>query len=180
MSEESAITFRKLVSAMRTTQKEYWNRRDKHILKKSIELEKRVDQTIASVNVSNVPDTDNGKFFLEVARLRDTTKQYFAEKKKQAPDKECVKDLFKAIKVGENKIDKSLGAWFDQQAIKEGKRIVWHVMERLPRGKEAHSIFDTIDEQLAKINLDDCYRHPACPGTMYFIAKEYIDPKNKK
>jgi len=180
MSEESAIAFHKLVSAMRTTQKEYWNHRDKHVLLKSIELEKRVDDTIASVDASNVPDTDNGKFFLEVARLRDMTKKYFAEKKKQAPDKENVKVLFKTIKDGENKIDKMLSKWFDQQAVKEGKIIRWHVMERLPREKQAHSAFDTPDEQLARINLDDYYRHPACPGTMYFLAKEYIDIKKNK
>ena len=46
MSEESVLSFRKLVSAMRTTEKEYWAHRDKKILRQSIELEKRVDGII--------------------------------------------------------------------------------------------------------------------------------------
>ena len=46
MSEESVLSFRKLVSAMRTTEKEYWAHRDKKMLRQSIELEKRVDGII--------------------------------------------------------------------------------------------------------------------------------------
>lgn len=67
--------------------------------------------------------------------------------------------------------------WFDELAIKEGKRIVWHVMERFPNAKEARSIFDNTDEQMARIELNDHLRNPACPGTMYFIAKEYKEVK---
>lgn len=40
MSEESAKAFHKLVSAMRTSQKEFWRTRNKYALKQSIELEK--------------------------------------------------------------------------------------------------------------------------------------------
>lgn len=146
MSEESAKAFHKLVSAMRTSQKEFWRTRNKYALKQSIELEKRVDETIMEANASDVPDNENGKFFLEVAQLRTTTKLYFAEKKKRDADK-------------------------------EGKLIVWHVMERFPNAKEARSIFDNTDEQMARIELNDHLRNPACPGTMYFIAKEYKEVK---
>lgn len=57
MSEESVLSFRKLVSAMRTTEKEYWAHRDKKILRQSIELEKRVDGIImkADGNGSHSP-----------------------------------------------------------------------------------------------------------------------------
>ena len=97
MSEESALSFRKLVSAMRTTEKEYWAHRDKKMLRQSIELEKRVDEIIMKVEPKNVPQTDNGNFFILVAELRVATKQYFSEKKKPEPDKELVKTLFNTI-----------------------------------------------------------------------------------
>lgn len=82
MSEESALSFRKLVSAMRTTEKEYWAHRDKKMLRQSIELEKRVDDIILKADGSAVPQNDNGTFFLLVAELRASTIQYFQEKKK--------------------------------------------------------------------------------------------------
>lgn len=88
MSEESALSFRKLVSAMRTTEKEYWAHRDKKMLRQSIELEKRVDDIILKADGSAVPQNDNGTFFLLVAELRASTIQYFQEKKKAQPDKE--------------------------------------------------------------------------------------------
>jgi hypothetical protein len=177
MSEESAKAFHKLVSAMRTSQKEFWRTRNKYALKQSIELEKQVDETIMEASASDVPDNENGKFFLEVAQLRTTTKLYFAEKKKCDADKEKINAWFKSIKEGETKVDKMLVKWFDELAIKEGKRIVWHVMERFPNAKEARSIFDNTDEQMARIELNDHLRKPACPGTMYFIAKEYKEVK---
>lgn len=173
MSEQSAIAFRKLVSAMRTSQKKYWDTRSKYALKQSIELEKRVDEIIARVGTDNVPDNDNGKFFLSVARCRASTKDYFTQKKANTPDKERIKVLFKEVKDQESKIDQSLEQWNDETARKEGKAIVWHVMERMPKAKEAKSVFDTPDEQEAKIYLNDYYRTQPIPGAFYYICKEY-------
>ena len=79
MSELAALAFRKLVASMRTLEKQYWARRDKGVLRQSIELEKRVDETIMKVEPKNVPQTDNGNFFILVAELRVATKQYFSE-----------------------------------------------------------------------------------------------------
>ena len=62
MSEQAALAFRKLVASMRTLEKQYWARRDKGVLRQSIELEKRVDETIMKVDPQNVPQTDNGNF----------------------------------------------------------------------------------------------------------------------
>ena len=98
MSEESVLSFRKLVSAMRTTEKEYWAHRDKKMLRQSIELEKRVDGIIMKADGNDVPQNDNGTFFLLVAELRASTIQYFQEKKKAQPDKELVNSLFKTIR----------------------------------------------------------------------------------
>ena len=106
MSEQAALAFRKLVASMRTLEKQYWTRRDKGVLRKSIELAKRVDETIMKVEPKNVPQTDNGNFFILVAELRVATKQYFSEKKKPEPDKELVKTLFNTIKEKEAKSDK--------------------------------------------------------------------------
>lgn len=81
MSEEKAIAFHKLVAEMRTNQREFWKTRDKDLLKKSIELEKRVDEIILHADGNDVPEDDNGSFFLEVAQLRANSRQYFQLKK---------------------------------------------------------------------------------------------------
>ena len=180
MSEESVLSFRKLVSAMRTTEKEYWAHRDKKMLRQSIELEKRVDGIIMKADRNDVPQNDNGKFFLLVAELRASTIQYFQEKKKLQPDKELVNSLFKTIKEKEAKIDKMLIRLKDEQIKKDGYIIQYHVMERMPRAHQARSIFNSSDEQLANIELNDHYRHPDPPGTMYFICKEYLGKNGKQ
>ena len=180
MSEESVLSFRKLVSAMRTTEKEYWAHRDKKMLHQSIELEKRVDGIIMKADRNDVPQNDNGKFFLLVAELRASTIQYFQEKKKLQPDKELVNSLFKTIKEKEAKIDKMLIRLKDEQIKKDGYIIQYHVMERMPRAHQARSIFNSSDEQLANIELNDHYRHPDPPGTMYFICKEYLGKNGKQ
>lgn len=177
MSEESANAFRKLVSAMRTTEKQYWAHRDKKVLRQSIELEKRVDDTIMKADGSSVPDNDNGNFFLLVANLRVTTKRYFQEKKKPQPDKDLVYELYDSIKKYEAKVDKMLIRLLDEQIKRDGYSIHYHVMERPPKAKKARSIFSSMDEQLAKAELNDHYRHPDPPGTMYFISKQYLDLK---
>lgn len=179
MSEESVLSFRKLVSAMRTTEKEYWAHRDKKILRQSIELEKRVDDIIMKADGKDVPQNDNGTFFLLVAELRASTIQYFQEKKKPEPDKELVSTLFKTIKEKEAKIDKMLIRLKDEQIKKDGYIIQYHVMERMPRAHQARSIFSSSDEQLAQVELNDCYRHPDPPGTMYFICKKYLGKDGK-
>lgn len=179
MSEESALSFRKLVSAMRTTEKEYWAHRDKKMLRQSIELEKRVDDIILKADGSAVPQNDNGTFFLLVAELRASTIQYFQEKKKPQPDKELVNTLFKTIKEKEAKIDKMLIRLQDEQIKKDGYSIHYQVMERQPRANQARPVFSSMDEQLAKIELDDLYRHPVPPGTMYFICKKYLGKDGK-
>lgn len=179
MSEESALSFRKLVSAMRTTEKEYWAHRDKKMLRQSIELEKRVDDIILKADGSAVPQNDNGTFFLLVAELRASTIQYFQEKKKAQPDKELVNTLFNTIKEKEAKLDKMLIRLQDEQIKKDGYSIHYHVMERLPRAHQARSIFSSSDEQLANIELNDHYRHPDPPGTMYFMCKKYLGKDGK-
>ena len=173
MSEQSALAFRKLVAAMRTTQKEYWAHREKRVLKQSIELEKRVDDTIMKADASAVPQNDNGNFFLLVAELRATTKQYFSEKKKPQPDKDLVRDLFTTIKEKEAKVDKQLIRFQDEDIRKQGYCIQYHVFER-PRKCPAHSVFDSTDEQLAQIMYNNYLRSPSAPGTMYFMMKKYI------
>ena len=187
MSEESALSFRKLVSAMRTTEKEYWAHRDKKMLRQSIELEKRVDDIILKADGSAVPQNDNGTFFLLVAELRASTIQYFQEKKKAQPDKEQVNTLFKTIKEKEAKLDKMLIRLQDEMLIrlqdeqikKDGYSIHYEVMEKLPRAHQARKVFSSMDEQLAKVELDDLYRHPDPPGTMYFICKKYLGKDGK-
>lgn len=179
MSEQAALAFRKLVASMRTLEKQYWARRDKGVLRQSIELEKRVDETIMKVEPQNVPQTDNGNFFILVAELRVATKQYFSEKKKPEPDKELVKTLFNTIKEKEAKIDKMLIRLKDEQIKKDGYIIQYHVMERMPRAHQAQSIFSSSDEQLAQKELNDRYRHPDPPGTMYFICKKYLGKDGK-
>lgn len=179
MSEESALSFRKLVSAMRTTEKEYWAHRDKKMLRQSIELEKRVDDIILKADGSAVPQNDNGTFFLLVAELRASTIQYFQEKKKAQPDKELVNTLFNTIKEKEAKLDKMLIRLKDEQIKKDGYSIHYKVMERLPRANQARPVFSSMDEQLAKVELDKLYRHPDPPGTMYFICKKYLGKDGK-
>ena len=173
MSEKTVIAFRKLVAAMRTLEKEYWAHRDRSVLRKSIELEKRVDETIMKADGSAVPENGNGNFFLLVAELRATTKQYFSEKRKEQPDKELVNSLFKAIKEKEAKIDKQLIRFQDEEIRKQGYCIQYHVMERAHRCP-AHSIYHSNDEQLARLELDNRLQNPFMPGTMYFMAKKYI------
>lgn len=164
---------------MRTTEKEYWAHRDKKMLRQSIELEKRVDDIILKADGSAVPQNDNGTFFLLVAELRASTIQYFQEKKKPQPDKELVNTLFKTIKEKEAKLDKMLIRLQDEQIKKDGYSIHYQVMERLPRAHQARPVFSSMDEQLAKVELDDLYRHPDPPGTMYFICKKYLGKDGK-
>ncbi len=173
MSEKSALAFRKLVAAMRTTEKEYWAHRDRKLLEQSIELEKRVDEIIMKADGSDVPQNDNGTFFLEVAQLRATTKQYFHEKKNPTPDQDTINQLYQQIKSSEAIIDKMIIKFQDQQALKDGYIIQYHVMERYSHAEVAHSIYDSTDEQLAKIELND-YRRRSTRGVFYYMAKKYV------
>ena len=177
MSEQAALAFRKLVASMRTLEKQYWARRDKGVLRQSIELEKRVDETIMKVEPKNVPETDNGNFFILVAELRVATKQYFSEKKKPDPDKELVKTLFNTIKEKEAKIDKQLIHFQEEDFRKQGYTIQYHVMER-PYKCPPHSLFQSTDEQLANVMFNDYLRHPSS-GTMIFMMKKYIGKDGK-
>ena len=68
----------------------------------------------------------------------------------------------------------------DEQIKKDGYIIQYHVMERMPRAHQSRSIFSSSDEQLANIELNDHYRHPDPPGTMYFICKKYLDKDGKQ
>ena len=177
MSEESVLAFHKLVSAMRTTEKEYWAHRDKGVLKKSIELEKRVDDIIMKADGSAVPQNDNGTFFLLVAELRASTRQYFQEKKKAQSSKELVGTLYKTIREKEAKVDKMLVRFQDEQIKRQGYVIEYHVMERTYKGK-AHSVYHSLDEQLANIELNDYLGH-AERGTMYYTCKKYVGTDGK-
>lgn len=177
MSEQAALAFRKLVASMRTLEKEYWAHRDKGVLRQSIELEKRVDETIMKVDPKNVPQTDNGNFFILVAELRVATKQYFSEKKKPDPDKELVKTLFNTIKEKESKIDKQLIHFQEEDLQQRGYTIQYHVMER-PYKCPPHSLFQSTDEQLANVMFNDYLHHPS-PGTMIFMMKKYIGKDGK-
>ncbi len=177
MSEQAALAFRKLVASMRTLEKQYWARRDKGVLRQSIELEKRVDETIMKVEPKNVPQTDNGNFFILVAELRVATKQYFGEKKKPEPDKELVKTLFNTIKEKEAKIDKQLIHFQEEDFRKQGYTIQYHVMER-PYKCPPHSLFQSTDEELANVMFNDYLRNPT-PGTMIFRMKKYIGKDGK-
>ncbi len=178
MSEKTIIAFRKLVASMRTLEKEYWAHRERGVLRQSIELEKRVDETIMKADGSAVPENENGEFFLLVAELRTTTKQYFSEKRKAQPDKQLTASLFNTIKEKEAKIDKQLVRFQDEEIRKQGYCIQWNVMERAHRCP-AHSIFTTNDEQLAKIELDNYLRSPSKSGIMFYLAKKYIGKDGK-
>lgn len=175
MSEEKAIAFHKLVAEMRTNQREFWKTRDKDLLKKSIELEKRVDEIILHADGNDVPEDDNGSFFLEVAQLRASSRQYFQLKKIPGADQQKRYDLYNAIKKSESKIDSLLIKWQDAQYIKQGYIIEYHVMERYPRAM-AHSVFSSQDENLAKIEYND-YLRRCQGGVMYYQAKKYLPPK---
>lgn len=177
MSEQAALAFRKLVASMRTLEKQYLARRDKGVLRQSIELEKRVDETIMKVEPKNVPQTDNGNFFILVAELRVATKQYFSEKKKPEPDKELVKTLFNTIKEKEAKIDKQLIHFQEEDFRKQGYTIQYHVMER-PYKCPPHSLFQSTDEELANVMFNDYLRN-STPGTMIFRMKKYIGKDGK-
>lgn len=177
MSEQAALAFRKLVASMRTLEKQYWAHRDKAVLRKSIELEKRVDETIMKVDPQNVPQTDNGNFFILVAELRVATKQYFSEKKKPDPDKELVKTLFNTIKEKEAKIDQQLIRFQEEDFRKQGYTIQYHVMER-PYKCPPHSLFQSTDEELANVMFNDYLRNPTS-GTMIFRMKKYIGKDGK-
>lgn len=177
MSEQAALAFRKLVASMRTLEKKYWAHRDKSVLLQSIELEKRVDDTIMKVDPQKVPQTDYGNFFILVAELRVSTKQYFSEKKKPEPDKELVKTFFNTIKEKESKIDQQLIRFQDEDLRKRGYIIQHHVMER-PYKCPAHSLFHSTDEELANVMFNDYLRHPT-PGTMIFMMKKYIGKDGK-
>lgn len=177
MSEQAALAFRKLVASMRTLEKQYWAHRDKGVLRQSIELEKRVDETIMKVEPKNVPQTDNGNFFILVAELRVATKQYFSEKKKPEPDKELVKTLFNTIKEKEAKIDKQLIHFQEEDFRKQGYTIQYHVMER-PYKCPPHSLFQSTDEELANVMFNDYLRN-STPGTMIFRMKKYIGKDGK-
>lgn len=177
MSEQAALAFRKLVASMRTLEKQYWAHRDKGVLRQSIELEKRVDEIIMKVEPKNVPQTDNGNFFILVAELRVATKQYFSEKKKPDPDKELVKTLFNTIKEKEAKIDKQLIHFQEEDFRKQGYTIQYHVMER-PYKCPPHSLFQSTDEELANVMFNDYLRNPT-HGTMIFKMKKYIGKDGK-
>ena len=169
MSEKTALAFRKLVATMRFTEKQFWETRDKKLLRKSIELEGKVDGIIKSASGKDVPENKNGNFFLSVAELRVTTKEYFEVKKGAPIDKDKVKELFGKIKQLERKVDKQLERFKDEEARKNGYIVMYHVMERLPKQK-ARSIFKSIDEDLVNAELND-YLRRATKGTMYFMAK---------
>jgi hypothetical protein len=177
MSEESALSFRKLVNAMRTTEKEYWDTRRRDLLKKALKLEERVDSIIMKADGNDVPQNNNGAFFLEVAQLRASSNLYFQEKKKAKPDNDVIGELYKKIKTAEANIDKMLVRFRDEDIKRQGYRIEYHVMECLYRGK-AHSIYHSMDEQLAKLELDDYLGH-ASHGTLYFLCKKYVGPDGK-
>lgn len=126
---------------------------------------------------NDVPQNDNGAFFLEVAQLRASSNLYFQEKKKPQPDKEAISGLYSKIKTAEANIDKMLVRFRDEDIKRQGYRIEYHVMECLYRGK-AHSIYHSMDEQLAKLELDDYLGH-ASHGTLYFLCKKYVGPDGK-
>lgn len=170
MSEESALAFRKLVAEMRFTQKRYWETRDNKLLRKSIELEKRVDDIIMKAKGSDVPNNKKGFFFLRVAELRVASKEYFAAKKEYPPDKEKIKDFFEKVKLFNHTIDKQLEHFQDEEDRKNGYVVHYHVMERYPRQTKAHSIFSSSDENLVKAELND-YLRRASGGVMYFMGK---------
>ena len=67
----------------------------------------------------------------------------------------------------------------DEQIKKDGYSIHYQVMERLPRAHQARLVLSSMDEQLANGELDDLYRHPDPPGTMYFICKKYLGKDGK-
>lgn len=170
MSEESALAFRKLVAEMRFTQKNYWETRDNKILRKSLELEKRVDDVVMKAKGSDVPNNKKGKFFLDVAKLRVASKEYFAAKKEYPPNKAKVGDFFEKVKWLNHTVDKQLEHFQDEEDRKNGYVVQYHVMERYPRQQKAHSIFSSSDENLVKAELDG-YLRRASGGVMYFMGK---------
>ena len=170
MSKESVLAFRKLVAEMRFTQKRYWETRDNNLLRKSLELEKRVDDIIMKAKGSDVPNDKNGLFFLKVAELRVASKEYFAAKKEYPPDKAKIGDLFEKVKMLSFLVDKRLEHFQDEEDRKNGYVVQYHVMERYPRQKKAHSVFCSSEENLVKAELND-YLRRASGGVMYFMGK---------
>lgn len=77
---------------------------------------------------------------------------------------EAKKDLAKAV-----------NAWYDDEAVKSGKTIIYHLM--LKRNGHAQSVLSSSDRTYVMIEYNDAFRKMG-QGEMYFVAKEYVD-RNK-
>ena len=65
---------------------------------------------------------------------------------------------------------KAIAAWRDDEATKNGKTIVWHLM--LKRKGHSVPVLSSTDPLYIKIEYRDAMRKLE-QGDMYFIAKEY-------
>lgn len=65
---------------------------------------------------------------------------------------------------------KAIAAWGDDEAVKNGKTIVWHLM--LKRKGHSVPVLSSTDPLYIKIEYRDAMRKLE-QGDMYFIAKEY-------
>ncbi len=74
-------------------------------------------------------------------------------------------------------LTKAIKAWYDDEAVKSGKTIVYHLM--LKRNGHSQSVLSSTDRTYIKIEYDDAFRKMG-QGEMYFVAKEYVDLKQKQ
>lgn len=176
MSLSAVEKFHFLVGAMRTNEKSFWSTREHKYLVNSKYYEGEVDKIVQKAQASDVPDNDNGKFFLAVAELRLSTKQYFAQPK--GTDKK--KQLFKKVQEQEKHIDKMLIQFKDQRAKQLGYSVTWNLMQVVRGAKKAVKMLGSEDEAFVKVHLDECIDKPPIPGARYFMCKEYVPTPEKR
>lgn len=176
MSQSSIEKFHDLVGAMRSNEKSYWNTREHKYLANSKYYEGEIDKIVQKAKASDVPDNDNGTFFLVVAQLRLSTKQYFAEPK--GTDKK--KQLFKEVKEFESLIDKMLIQFKHQRAKELGYEVRYCLMELIKGANKAFELESSADEDFIKAQLNEAIRRPPTPRARYYEATKYIPTPEKR
>ncbi len=122
MNQTKLDQFIALVSTVRNAQNQYWhNGRQKDDLNKSLALETRLDQYLASCKQQlasrpgYVPDKTAKTFFDLVDGWRTKFKSYFRYKKKRDADPDVCKEMSKECKAYEAQIDNVIRQYLNQK-----------------------------------------------------------------
>lgn len=187
-------SFVKLVAAMREAEKRFWiGQRDKDDLVKSIELERRVDEEIKRVaerlkaNPDKQPDnkSESWQFFCTVTILREKTKNYFIEKKRQKKmgavvterEREALRALYAEVRQLERTTDRLIQKSDDDEKRRQGIEIVYQVMRSRTNIKEPTVVLTTRDEKYANL---ECYgmNEKSPDGSHFFVKRIERQPNN--